>query len=115
MTRHPKRNNPTGEPPSANASSPDQAGTNPQNVSESSAKTAEGIAHTVFGLPLVRVVEIALVVITIPLLSYLAIRVTAIDSTVTNAKLPELATNLAVTNTKVDEIFAQLPFVRMQI
>jgi hypothetical protein len=71
--------------------------------------------NVIFGLPLLKAIEIAIVVITIPLLSYLAMKVTSLDTTVTSANLPDLVKGVTTTKDRVDILYDALPRMRVQI
>jgi len=93
----------SGRPPGETASIPDTS---------TVASTPDG---TILGLPIAKVVEIAILVVTIPLLSYLAVKVTSLDTTVTAANLPDLVKGVTTTKDRVDVLYDALPRLKVQI
>jgi hypothetical protein len=71
--------------------------------------------RTIFGVPLPRAIELGITALAVPTLAYLAIAVTRLDTTVTNANLPQLASDVSTTKDRVGRIFDAFPEMRARI
>lgn len=70
---------------------------------------------TILGLSLPKFAEILIVTVAIPLLAILTYKVIALETTVNNARLPELSGNVQIVNDRVSRIYDAFPELRVRI